>query len=176
MCGVSNNICHIFGTCNQCTHIQCNRRLLRFSGIHTNVQFKGKTQIWGIQTGEFWLCQSSSSLEFYFSCNQAVFLHITIDWYLGALWQTFPAINKEIEGPFIKYIGNSSVKPYDFLKGDKHSCGEFLSFCQHVQFLKTKGLAFFGDFQGKHKHMKSDYLLVTWYFKVADIYWLILKS
>jgi hypothetical protein len=79
-------------------------------------------------------------------------------------------INEEVEGPFIKYIGNGSVKPYNFLKGDEHRRGEFLSFCQHVQFLKTKGLAFVGDFQGKHEHMKSDYLLVTCYFKVADIY------
>jgi hypothetical protein len=58
-------------------------------------------------------------------------------------------INEEIEGPFIKYIGNGSVKPYDFLEGDEHRRGQFLSFCQHVQFLKTKGLAFVGDFQGK---------------------------
>ena len=28
-------------------------------------------------------------------------------------------INKEVEGPFIKYIGNGSVKPYNFLKGDE---------------------------------------------------------
>jgi len=30
-------------------------------------------------------------------------------------------INEEIEGPFIKYIGNGSVKPYDFLESkDRH--------------------------------------------------------
>ena len=58
-------------------------------------------------------------------------------------------INEEVEGPFIKYIGNGSVKPYDFLEGDELRQGQFLSFCQHVQFLKTKGLAFVGDFQGK---------------------------
>ena len=58
-------------------------------------------------------------------------------------------ISEDVEGPFIKYIGNGSVKPYDFLKSEARRRGELLSFCQHVQFLKTKGLAFVGDFQGK---------------------------
>jgi hypothetical protein len=57
-------------------------------------------------------------------------------------------INDAVEGPFIKYIGNGSARPYDFLEGEEHRLGEFLSFCQHVQFLKTKGLAIVGDFQG----------------------------
>ena len=78
-------------------------------------------------------------------------------------------INEDVEGPFIKYIGNGSVKPYDFLKSEEHRRGEFLSFCQHVQFLKTKGLAFVGDFQGKHEPMGGDQIL-TLYFKVDDIY------
>jgi hypothetical protein len=60
-------------------------------------------------------------------------------------------IDDAVEGPFIKYIGNGSVRPYDFLEGDEERVGEFLSFCQHVQFLKTKGLAIVGDFQGKHE-------------------------
>jgi hypothetical protein len=63
-------------------------------------------------------------------------------------------INEDVEGPFVKYIGNGSVKPYDFLQSEERRRGEFLSFCQHVQFLKTKGLAFVGDFQGKQEHMK----------------------
>ena len=63
-------------------------------------------------------------------------------------------INEDVEGPFIKYIGNGSVKPYDYLKSDEHHRAEFLTFCQHVQFLKTKGLAFVGDFQGKMKLWK----------------------
>ena len=58
-------------------------------------------------------------------------------------------IDDAIEGPFIKYIGNGSVQPFNFLTGEELRRGEFLSFCQHVQFLKTKGLAFVGDFQGK---------------------------
>lgn len=78
-------------------------------------------------------------------------------------------INDVVEGPFIKYIGNGSVKPFDFLDGEELHRGKFLSFCQHVQFLKTKGLTFVGDFQGKLEHMKSDQFL-TYYFKVVDIY------
>ena len=65
-------------------------------------------------------------------------------------------IDEEVDGPFIKYIGNGSVKPYDFLEPKERHRGEFLSFCQHVQFLKTKGLAFVGDFQGKHELMKLE--------------------
>ena len=68
-------------------------------------------------------------------------------------------INEDVEGPFIRYIGNGSVKPFPFLESDGRCQGEFLSFCQHVQFLKTKGLAFVGDFQGKHKLMKIHHLL-----------------
>ena len=60
-------------------------------------------------------------------------------------------INEADEGSFTKYIGNGSVRPYDFLEGEGRRLGEFLSFCQHVQFLKTKGLAIVGDFQGKHE-------------------------
>ena len=63
-------------------------------------------------------------------------------------------IDEAAEGPFIKYIGNGSVRPYDFHKGEEHRLAEFLSFCQHIQFLKTKGLAIVGDFQGKRKHSK----------------------
>ncbi|KAF8228483.1 hypothetical protein L208DRAFT_1291147, partial [Tricholoma matsutake] len=56
-------------------------------------------------------------------------------------------IDEVVDGMFVKYIGNGSVKPYDFLSGT-HQAG-FLAFSQHVQYLKTKGLAFIGDFQGK---------------------------
>jgi hypothetical protein len=37
-------------------------------------------------------------------------------------------INEEVEGPFIsKYIGNGSVKPYDFLKSEERRRGEFVN-------------------------------------------------
>lgn len=29
-------------------------------------------------------------------------------------------INEEVEGPFIKYIGNGSVEPYDYLEGEDY--------------------------------------------------------
>jgi hypothetical protein len=51
-------------------------------------------------------------------------------------------------GTFVKYIGNGSVQPFDFLEGDEVHQAMFLSFCQHVQYMKTKSLAFVGDFQG----------------------------
>ena len=70
-------------------------------------------------------------------------------------------INEEIEGPFIKYIGNGSVKPYDFLEGEQCRRGEFLSFCQHVQFLKTKGLAFVGDFQGGRRLLTDPQVITS---------------
>ena len=81
-------------------------------------------------------------------------------------------INDATEGPFIKYIGNGSVRPYDFLEGEECRLSEFLSFCQHIQFLKTRGLAIVGNFQGKpHTHIKSDQFLTSSYsFKMDDIY------
>jgi hypothetical protein len=56
-------------------------------------------------------------------------------------------IDELIDGKFMKYIGNGSARPFD-LRGDDAYRAEFLAFAQHVQYLKTKGLAFIGDFQG----------------------------
>jgi Alpha-kinase family len=50
---------------------------------------------------------------------------------------------------FIKYIGNGSAQPLDFLEGEEVHRVMFLSFCQHVQYLKTKSLTFVSDFQGR---------------------------
>lgn len=58
-------------------------------------------------------------------------------------------IDDATDGKFVKYIGNGSVEPFDFLEGDDVHRGKFLSFCQHVQYIKTKQFAFVGDFQGK---------------------------
>lgn len=66
-------------------------------------------------------------------------------------------IDDAIDGGFVKYIGNGSAKPYDFLEGDAIHSSEFLSFSQHLQYLKTDGLAFVADFQGKSiQHVKED--------------------
>lgn len=63
-------------------------------------------------------------------------------------------IDEASDGMFVKYIGNGSVKPFDYLNGTALHRAEFLAFSQHVQYLKTKGLAFIGDFQGKvHEQM-----------------------
>ena len=58
-------------------------------------------------------------------------------------------IDNAKDGKFVKYIGNGSVEPFDFLEGDNIHRGNFLSFCQHVQYVKTKQFTFVGDFQGK---------------------------
>jgi hypothetical protein len=51
-------------------------------------------------------------------------------------------------GAFIKYIGNGSAQPYNFLQGDAIHKAKFLSFAQHLQYQKTDRLAFVSDFQG----------------------------
>ena len=58
-------------------------------------------------------------------------------------------IDDASEGDFVKYIGNNSAKPVCFLDQGMVTRAEFLAFCQHVQYVKTKQLAFIGDFQGK---------------------------
>jgi hypothetical protein len=57
-------------------------------------------------------------------------------------------IEDTVDGAFVKYIGNGSAKPYIFSDADNTHRANFLAFCQHVQYLKTKGLTFIGDFQG----------------------------
>jgi len=58
-------------------------------------------------------------------------------------------IDEGADGMFVKYIGNGSVKPFDFLSGEAANSAQFLTFAQHVQYMKTKNLVFIGDFQGK---------------------------
>ncbi|KAG0703266.1 alpha-kinase family-domain-containing protein [Suillus ampliporus] len=54
-----------------------------------------------------------------------------------------------IEGKFQKYLNNDSVLPRLFLKDDDAEyLAEFLSFSQHIQYWKTKRLAFVSDYQG----------------------------
>jgi hypothetical protein len=57
-------------------------------------------------------------------------------------------IDDAAEGQFVKYIGNSSAKPLKNLTGDEAYRAQFLAFSQHVQYIKTKGLAFIADYQG----------------------------
>lgn len=66
-------------------------------------------------------------------------------------------IDNAIDGDFIKYIGNGSAKLYDFLEGEALHTGKFLSFSQHLQYLKTDRLAFVSDFQGTSIHRNVDH-------------------
>ena len=59
-------------------------------------------------------------------------------------------ISEDTEGKFTKYIGNNSAKPIPHLNDDVMHRAQFLTFCQHVQYLKTKGLALVADFQGAY--------------------------
>ena len=59
-------------------------------------------------------------------------------------------INEAVDGQFVKYIGNGSAIPYTFADRAAAHRSDFLAFCQHVQYSKTKGLAFVGDFQGTY--------------------------
>lgn len=51
---------------------------------------------------------------------------------------------------FFKYINNSSAKPLlSYLPdNDYKDCARFLSFAQHIQFVKTKEMVYTSDFQG----------------------------
>jgi hypothetical protein len=55
----------------------------------------------------------------------------------------------EGEGRFRKYVNNVSAVPVPFGNGDDKERAEFLSFAQHVQYFKTKKLAFVSDYQGQ---------------------------
>ncbi|KAF5309425.1 hypothetical protein D9619_012350 [Psilocybe cf. subviscida] len=53
------------------------------------------------------------------------------------------------EGKFRKYINNASAVPLvDTLPDEYHQQALFLSFAQHMQYLKTDGLAYVSDLQG----------------------------
>jgi hypothetical protein len=62
-------------------------------------------------------------------------------------------IDEVTDGEFVKYIGNSSAVPFTHFRLDVAQRADFLAFCQHVQYSKTKGLAFVGDFQGASYHL-----------------------
>lgn len=59
-----------------------------------------------------------------------------------------PWLDEETEGPFRKYMGNGSAVPCEMTsEADVHR-SLYLSFSQHVQYIKTNGLLFLADFQG----------------------------
>ena len=84
-------------------------------------------------------------------------------------------IDEKAKGSYVKYIGNSSVLPFDFLTGDAAYWAQFLTFAQHLQYIKTCKLAFVGDFQNKLNLTNgSDAYWSS--FQVEWIYWQIYRS
>jgi hypothetical protein len=73
-------------------------------------------------------------------------------------------IDEAVHGTFMKYIGSGSVKPYESLDGAAAYRAEFWVFYQHIQYLKTSGLAFIGDFQGKSSMSYYPYVALTFLF------------
>ncbi|KAJ7589178.1 alpha-kinase family-domain-containing protein [Mycena floridula] len=57
-------------------------------------------------------------------------------------------VEEEIQGNFIKYLVNSSAKPLMDPSELGYDIACFLCFCQHVQYIKTGGLAYISDYQG----------------------------
>ncbi|KAH7904041.1 hypothetical protein BJ138DRAFT_1019694 [Hygrophoropsis aurantiaca] len=58
------------------------------------------------------------------------------------------SIDEKTEGKFVKYISNDRAAPLPLASPESAHIAEFLAFAQHVQFHKTKKLAFVSDFQG----------------------------
>ena len=59
------------------------------------------------------------------------------------------------EEPWRKYINNNHSHPRFFHDHENQHRGQFLAFCQHVQYWRTGCQAFTMDFQGKHVFDKS---------------------
>jgi hypothetical protein len=68
-------------------------------------------------------------------------------------------IDEATDGSFVKYIGNSSARPLIHLDQNITYRAAFLAFSQHVQYMKTKHLAFVGDLQGKYHPASPLHLL-----------------
>ena len=70
-------------------------------------------------------------------------------------------IDNADEGWFVKYLNNDSAVPRVFASKEWTTWAEFLSFVQHVQFLKTDGTAYVSDFQGKCTPHKLSFILIA---------------
>lgn len=71
-------------------------------------------------------------------------------------------IDEKVEGRFQKYINNSSASiSLNHLRGEEaKNIAKFLSFSQHVQYVKTKGLAYISDYQGEFKSKQNFLTLI----------------
>ncbi|KAJ7589820.1 hypothetical protein C8J56DRAFT_859393 [Mycena floridula] len=65
----------------------------------------------------------------------------------GTLGGSF-LVEEEIQGKFMKYVLNSHAVPIMRPRDQGYDIATFLCFCQHVQYLKTGGLAYISDYQG----------------------------
>ncbi|KAG1788581.1 uncharacterized protein HD556DRAFT_1221953, partial [Suillus plorans] len=59
-------------------------------------------------------------------------------------------IDESMQGKFTKYISNDSPSPLPHLDAKSSEIAQYLSFAQHVQYIKTKKLAYVADFQGSN--------------------------
>ncbi|KZT53343.1 kinase-like protein, partial [Calocera cornea HHB12733] len=65
----------------------------------------------------------------------------------GSTYLVEEMIEDVAKGGFVKYLHNSSAIPR-MLSGEEGRISAFLSFSQHVQFVRTGGLAYISDYQG----------------------------
>ena len=66
----------------------------------------------------------------------------------GTVGMTYLA-EEIIHGEFFKYIHNGNASPRQFTDPDASEIAKFLSFTQHVQYMKTGGQVYISDYQGK---------------------------
>lgn len=67
----------------------------------------------------------------------------------GSKKTTTYLVEDRIPGLWQKYIGNANAVPIIASDEEGYKRAEFMSFLQHVQFEKTRGLAYISDWQGK---------------------------
>lgn len=60
-----------------------------------------------------------------------------------------PWLDEKEQGPFRKWMDNSSATPLEMGNGDDNMHAAYLAFAQHVQFVETHDLVFVADFQRK---------------------------
>ncbi|KAG9092507.1 hypothetical protein FS749_015668 [Ceratobasidium sp. UAMH 11750] len=70
--------------------------------------------------------------------------------------------NIPAEAGFVRYLGNNSALPLSFPE-ESHSftVAQFCAFCQHVQWVLTKGMVYCADWQGGTSSSHEDVVLLT---------------
>lgn len=72
-------------------------------------------------------------------------------WKAGTLSSVYLAeevIPTSCTNSFVKFIHNGDAAPCDLLDPANNETAEFLSFTQHVQYIKTSGQVYVSDYQG----------------------------